>query len=87
LAAGKLVFGWPASEGPQKVRITAVPDYVMLKQLSGHMARFGHVLKAERGRDKVFPSAYDRVVHFNLQLVEGITLPNFLASGRREDPS
>jgi hypothetical protein len=43
------------------------------------MARFGHVLKAERGRDKVFPSAYDGVVHFSLQLLEGITLPNFLA--------
>ncbi len=27
LAAGKLVFGWPASEGLQKVRIMAVPEY------------------------------------------------------------
>jgi hypothetical protein len=27
----------------------------------------------------MFPSAYDGVVHFNLQLLEGITLPNFLA--------
>ncbi len=27
----------------------------------------------------MFPSAYDGVVHFSLQLLEGITLPNFLA--------
>ncbi len=27
----------------------------------------------------MFPSANDGVVHFNLQLLEGITLPNFLA--------
>jgi hypothetical protein len=37
------------------------------------------MLKAERGRDRLFPSAYDGVVHFNLQLLQGVTLPNFLA--------
>ncbi len=79
LASGRLVFGWPASEALQKVRVTAVPDHVSLEQLSTHMSRSGHVLKAERGRDKLFPSAYDGVVHFNLQLLEGTTLPNFLA--------
>jgi hypothetical protein len=79
LAAGRLVYGWPASEGLQKVRVTAVPDYVTVDQLSAHMGQFGHVLKAERGRDKLFPSAYDGVVHFNLQLLQGVTLPNFLA--------
>jgi hypothetical protein len=79
LAAGRLVYGWPASEGLQKVRVTAVPDYVTVDQLSAHMGQFGHVLKAERGRDKLFPSAYDGVVNFNLQLLQGVTLPNFLA--------
>jgi hypothetical protein len=79
LAAGRLVYGWPASEGLQKVRVTAVPDYVTVDQLSAHMGQFGHVLKAERGKDKLFPSAYDGVVHFNLQLLQGVTLPNFLA--------
>jgi hypothetical protein len=79
LAAGRLVFGWLASEALQKVRVTAVPDHVSLEQLTAHMSRFGHVLKAERGRDKLFPAAFDGVVHFNLQLLEGTTLPNFLA--------
>jgi hypothetical protein len=79
LAAGRLVYGWPASEGLQKVRVTAVPDYVTVDQLGAHMGQFGHVLKAERGRDKLFPSAYDGVVHFILQLLQGATLPNFLA--------
>jgi hypothetical protein len=79
LAACRLVFGWPASEGLQKVRVTAVPDYVTVDQLSAHMGQFCHVLKAERGRDKLFPSAYDGVVHLNLQLLQGATLPNFLA--------
>jgi hypothetical protein len=79
LAGGKMVFGWPASEGLQKVRVTAVPDFVMVDQLSAHMAQFGHVLKAERGRDKLFPAAYYGVVHLNIQFLQGATLPNFLA--------
>jgi hypothetical protein len=79
LAAGKVVFGWPASEGLQKVRVTAVPDLVTVDQLSAHMAQFGHVLKAERGRDKLFLAAFDGVVHLNIQLLQGATLPNFLA--------
>ena len=82
LAAGKLVHGWPATEALQKVRVTAVPDFVSVEQLSAHMAQFGHVLKAERGKDKFFPSAFDGVVHFNIQLVQGAILPNFLANSR-----
>jgi hypothetical protein len=79
LAAGKVVFGWPASEGLQKVRVTAVPDFVTVDQHFAHMAQFGHVLKAERGRDKLIPAAFDGVVHLNIQLLQGATLPNFLA--------
>ncbi len=79
LAGGKLVYGWPASEGLQKVRITAVPDFVSLDQISAHMYSFGHVLKIERGRDRLFPSAFDGVVHLNIQLRQGSILPNFLA--------
>jgi hypothetical protein len=79
LAGGKLVYGWPASEGLQKVKITAVPDFVTLDQISAHMATFGHVLKIERGRDKFFPAASDGVVHINIQLRPGSVLPNFLA--------
>ncbi len=79
LAAPKVVFGWPASEGLQKVRVTAVPDFVTVDQLVAHMAQFGHVLNAEIGRDKLFPAAYDGVVHINIQLMQGATLPNFLA--------
>jgi hypothetical protein len=51
LAPGRLVYGRPASEGLQKVRVMAVPDYITVEQLSAHMAQFGHVLKAERGKD------------------------------------
>jgi hypothetical protein len=43
-----------------------------------HMA-FGHVLKAEQGRDKHVPLAYDGVIYINVQLLQGSTLPNFLA--------
>ncbi len=50
-----------------------------MEQLSAHKGQFGHVLKVERGRDKLFPSAYDGVVHLNIQLLQGATLPNFLA--------
>ncbi len=39
LAPGRLVYGWPASEGLQKVRVTAVPDYVTVDQLSAHMGQ------------------------------------------------
>jgi hypothetical protein len=53
--AGKQAFGWPALEGLQKVRVTPVPDYVMLEQLSAHMSHFGHVLKAERGVTRCSP--------------------------------
>jgi hypothetical protein len=83
LATWKMVFGWPASEGLQKVRVTAVPDFVTVDQLSAHMAQFGHVLKAERGCDRLFPAVYYGVVHLNIQLLQGATLPNFLAI--RED--
>jgi hypothetical protein len=39
----------------------------------------GHVLKIERGKDRLFPSAYDGVVHLSIQLRQGSTLPKFLA--------
>jgi hypothetical protein len=55
LAAGRLVFEWPTSKGLQKVRVTAVPDFVSFKQISVHMAKFGHVLKAEGERTSSFP--------------------------------
>ncbi len=77
--AGRTVFGWPALEGLQKVRVTAVSDFVSVEQLSANMTQFGHILKAKRGRDKLFLAAYNRVVHLNIQLLQGVTLPHFLA--------
>ncbi len=79
LVAGKLVYGWPASEGLKKVSVKAVPDFITVEQLSAHVAQFAHELKVVRGKDKLFPSAYDMVVHLNIQLLQGATLPNFLA--------
>jgi hypothetical protein len=38
LAVGSLVFGQPAWEGLQKVQVTAVPDFVLVEQLSALMA-------------------------------------------------
>jgi hypothetical protein len=75
LAAGRLVFGWPAPECLQKVRVMAVPDFITVEQLSAHMAQFGHILKAERWRDKLFPADYDGVVHLNIQLLQGPPCP------------
>jgi hypothetical protein len=79
LDGGKLVYGWPASKGLQKVRITAEPDFVSLDHISTHMSSFGHALKIERGRDRLFPATFDGVVHLNIQLRQGSILPNFLA--------
>jgi hypothetical protein len=68
---------WGAGpEGLQKVRVMAVPEFVMLEQVSSQMAQFGHVIKAERGRVKLFPSAFDEGVHLNVQLLQGATLHN-----------
>jgi aryl carrier-like protein len=75
---GRLVFGRPASEGLQKV--TAVPNFVWVEQLSAHIAQFGHILKAERGKDKLVPAASDGVVHLNIQPRQGSILSNFLAT-------
>ncbi len=57
LAAGRQVFGWMATEALQKVKVTAIPDFVLLEQIRAHMAQFVHVLKAESGRDKHFMMA------------------------------
>ncbi len=37
--AWPLVFGRLATEAPQKVRITAVPDFILVEQNSAHMAQ------------------------------------------------
>jgi hypothetical protein len=58
----------------------SVPDLVTVEQISAHIAQSGHVLKVERGKDKLFPSAFDGVVHLNVQLLQGATLPTSLAT-------
>jgi hypothetical protein len=84
LAAGKMVFGWPAYEGLQKVRVTAMPDFVTVDQLSVHMAQCGHVLKAKRGCDRLFPAAYNGVVHLNI-FFRGPPCPTSWPSERRAE--
>jgi hypothetical protein len=80
LATGSFVFGWPSLEGLQKVQVTAVPDFVsFVEQLSAHMAQFGQIVKAERGKDKLFPTASDGVILVSIYLRQGSVLLNFLA--------
>ncbi len=78
LAVRRLVCGWPASEALQRVRVTAVLDFLSVEKNSAQMAKFGHILKTG-GRDKHLPSAYDRIIQLNVQLLLGSTLLNFLA--------
>ncbi len=48
---------------------------------------FGHVLKAEQGRNTHVPLAYDGVVYLNVQLLQGVNpaqLPRHQGGG--DDP-
>jgi hypothetical protein len=40
--------------------------------------------KAERGHDKYVPAAFHGVIHLNIQLHQGVALPNFLAISEEE---
>jgi hypothetical protein len=54
-ALSERVNGWPDSKVLQKAKVTVVPHFVSVEQISSHMAQFGHVLKVERGPGSSFP--------------------------------
>jgi hypothetical protein len=60
LVAVRLVFGWPYSEGLQKVRVIAVQDFIWVKRVSAHRTQLAMFSRQKRGRTSFPPSAYDR---------------------------
>jgi hypothetical protein len=78
LAQGATVYGWPASEPVDHVRVTVFPLNLSLEALKDHMAQFGRVLRVSRGTDRKAKLVADGVVHLTMRLEEGTRLPAFI---------
>jgi hypothetical protein len=77
-AGGRKVSGWAIQDLLTKVRINAFPQLVELDLLTTHLSKFGQVISAVRGEEKMIPGALDGSVQVTMKLGPGKTLPQFI---------
>jgi len=73
------VYGRPAATPCLQLRLTNVLPWVPVAAVTAGLERYGRVLRMVHGRLPGLLSAYDGVLHIQLQPAQGVELPSFLA--------